>query len=199
MRLGIEPARFIPRLIFALALCLPLWILLVPTYNRILAVGLSLTLPLVGEQGRVGMVWKDYVLVSPPESDGSQRSPKMEGFRGYLGHYNAPLFVALILATPGLRISERLKALVPGGLVLYALHLTYMILELKHLPYVRSASQGAASGWGYRWGVELYLVIAAQLSPILLWFIFLRYRERRKQVSHEQQLPPVTVRKGRDR
>ena len=190
MRLSIEPARFIPRLIFALALCLPLWVLLVPAYNRVLAAGLTLTLPLVGESGRSAAAWKDYILIPLPEPAGRRSRQEVEGFRGYLGHYNTPLLVALILATPGLRLNERLKALALGGLALYAIHLTYMILELKHLPYLKAGARGVGSGWGYRWGVELYLTIAAQLAPILLWSIFLRRWNRSRSSQSEQALRP---------
>ncbi len=196
MRLGIEPARFVPRLILALAICFPLWIVVIPAYNRVLATGLSVALPLVGEGGRTAMIWKDYILVSPPRSGTDQGPPKLEGFRGYLNHYNAPLFLALLLATPGLTVLERLMALVPGGFILYVLHLTYMILELKLYPYVREGSVAPGPGWGYRWGAELYIVIVAQLVPIVLWLLFLHYRQRTKRDTLQQPLPRSKARRG---
>jgi hypothetical protein len=186
MRLGIEPARFVPRLLLALAVCLPLWILCIPIYNRVLATGLTLALPLAGEGGRTAMVWKDYILVTTPKVGTRQNRPEMEGFRGYLATYNAPLLVALVLATPGVTTRHRLRALVAGGLVLYALHLIYYILEIKHFPYLSPGGTGSDAGWGYRWGVELYLTIAAQLIPIVLWVIFLRYQAPRQPANDRQ-------------
>lgn len=139
------------------------------------------------------MVWKDYILVPVPKVGKRLDGPEMEGFRGYLATYNAPLLVALVLATPGVMISQRLRALVAGGLVLYALHLIYYILEIKHLPYVPAGGTRVDGGRGYRFGVELYLTVAAQLIPICLWLIFLHPWDGRKRVS----LQPALRRKAR--
>jgi hypothetical protein len=188
MRLGIDPARFVPRLIFFLILCLPLWVVLVPAYHRVLATGLTVVLPLVGEESRSATVWRDFILIPFATPAQPEARPQVEGFRGYLMHYNVPLFAALILATPGFRIAPSLKALALGAPVLYALHLAYMILAMKLYPYTRAGASGLGGGWGYRWGAELYLTTVAQLAPILLWLLVLR-SQRRKMTAANGRIP----------
>lgn len=189
MRLGIDLSRFIPRLILSLVLCLPLWVALVPAYNRLLAGGLTVVLPLVGEESRSAAVWRDYILIpfATPAQPGA--TPQVEGFRGYLAHYNVPLFAALILATPGFRIAQVLKALALGAPGLYALHLAYMILVMKLYPYTQADASGLGAGLGYRWGAELYLTIVAQLAPILLWLLVLRSHRRKIAAPADSQSP----------
>jgi hypothetical protein len=98
-------------------------------------------------------------------------------------HYGLIVVVSLILATPGLRIYQRLRSIAISLLAIFAVHLITVVL------FAQTALSGAATSMEQNPLIVLFAIIGADLFPILIWGI-LSYKyfltKPRKSVARDK-------------
>ena len=89
---------FAGRFLLVFFLILPLWFLITPGYNRLLASGANVLLA-VTEAPRIHSLvgWKYFILITRLDSPFTE-GMKIQGFTGYLTHFNLVLMTGLVLA-----------------------------------------------------------------------------------------------------
>jgi hypothetical protein len=153
---------------------LPLWFLITPAYNRLLASGANVLLAqiehprvttLVGWERNIAIVRSDIPF---------RRGRRIQGFTGYLTHFNLMLLAALVLASRQIAWRHRIKVLGIGLGLLYILHVLYLLVGVKFFQHLQSPDLETSVGNIYVWGVNFYLSIASQLFPVLIWMALYR-------------------------
>jgi hypothetical protein len=165
---------FAGRFLLIFFLVLPLWFVAAPAYNQLLASGVNLVFEQI-EQPRVTtlVAWRRNLAIVRSDAPFAGRM-KLQGFTGYLTHFNMVLLVALMLATPQVPWLRRLKLLGIGLGLLYALHVAYLVFGVEFFQRPQPGGVEGASGNLYVWGVHFYLSMASQLVPVLIWMVLYR-------------------------
>jgi hypothetical protein len=94
---------------------------------------------------------------------------QVQGFTGYLTHFNLILLVALVLAPPQMEGWRRCKMLAIALGALFLLHVLYLVIGVKLFQQLGPDAFQSPAGRLYGWGVNFYLSIAAQVLPVLIW------------------------------
>lgn len=165
---------FAARFLLVFFLSLPLWFLLTPAYNRLLAFGANLLLPLI-ESPRVATLveWKRNIAIV--RSDTSFRGgAKIQGFTGYLTHFNVILMVALVLAPRHVEWRRRCKLLGIALGTLFLTHVLYLLIGVKFFQQPELEVFQDPVGRLYVWGLNFYLSMASQLLPVVIWMALYR-------------------------
>jgi hypothetical protein len=176
---------FAGRFLLSFCLVLPLWFLFAPAYNRLLASGVNLVLPLI-ESAPVPRLegWEHDLLLTRPGST-PEGGKKIQGFRGNLTHFNLILMVALVFSLRRIDWRSRCKLLAMALGILLVAHLVYLLLGIKFFEQPAQEALQSSAGRFYVWGVNFYLSMASQLLPFVIgWFLY-RFLVR----SHEEGLP----------
>lgn len=179
---------FAGRFLLIFFLVLPLWFLLTPSYNRLLAFGANLLLPLVEAPHVSTLVgWKQHIVIVRSDTSFT-RGMRLQGFTGYLTHFNLILMVALVLAPRGIEWRRRSTILAVALGILVLTHVLYLLLGVKFFQQPELEALQGSAGRLYVWGLNFYLSIASQLLPILTWMILYRtmggIAERENQGPH---------------
>jgi len=165
---------FAARFLLIFFLIVPVWFLVTPAYNRLLAVGANLLLALI-ESPRVTTLvgWKrDIVIV---RADAPFRGgTKLQGFTGTLTHFNLILMVALVLAPRRVEWRRRCTVLVAALGLLFVTHVVYLLVGVNFFQQPELEAFQDPVGRLYVWGLNFYLSIASQLFPVLLWMALYR-------------------------
>lgn len=169
---------FAARFLLIFFFILPLWFLLTPAYNRLLASSANVLLPLIEEPRMTTLVaWKRNIAIV--RSDATfRRGFRIQGFTGYLTHFNLILMVALVLAPRQIEWRRRLRALGIALGVLFILHVLYLLIGVKFFQYQQPQADQGSTGPLYVWGLNFYLSIASQLFPVLIWLALYRTMSR---------------------
>lgn len=153
---------------------LPLWFVSTPPYNRLLAASGNLLLPLVEEPRVTTLVaWRRNIAIVRADAPFT-RGMKLQGFTGYLTHFNLILMVALVLAPQRIGWRRRLKLLVIALGILYIIHVLYLLVGVKFFQQPALEAFQSPSGRFYVWGLNFYLSMASQLFPVLIWMALYR-------------------------
>ncbi len=165
---------FASRFFLSFFLVLPLWFLLTPTYNRLLASSVNVVLPLVEDPLVTHLVgWKHNILIVRSDT-AFTKEMRIQGFTGYLTHFNLILLVALVLAPRRIEWRRRCQILAIGLGILFLLHVVYLLVGIKFFQQPELEAFQSPTGRLYVWGVNFYLSIASQLFPVLLWMALYR-------------------------
>jgi hypothetical protein len=150
-------------------LLLPLWFLLTPFYNRLLAAGVNMVLPFIEDPHvRTLVGWKYNIMIvrsDIPVTAGM----KIQGFTGYLTHFNLILMSALVLASGHVVWRRRCAILASALGMLFMTHMLYLLVGVKFFEQPELEAFQSAAGRFYIWGTNFYLSIAGQLLPVVLW------------------------------
>jgi hypothetical protein len=165
---------FARRFLLIFVLALPLWFLITPAYNRLLASSVNLLLSL-GEEPRVTTLvgWKHFVVIVRLETPVTNKK-RLQGFNGYLTHFNLILMVALVLAPRQIEWRRRCKILGIALAILFLIHVLYLLTGVKFFQQPDLEAFQSPAGRLYVWGVNFYLSVASQLLPVLLWMVLYR-------------------------
>lgn len=165
---------FAGRFLVVFFLSLPLWFIFTPAYNRLLAFSVNTVLRVIEYSHSTTLVsWKHDILVVPSLRVFTE-DMKLQGFTGYLIHFNLLLLVALVLATQQLAGWRRCKLLAIALGILFLTHLLYLIIGVKFFQQPELEAFQSPSGRLYVWGVHFYLSMASQLLPVLIWLALYR-------------------------
>lgn len=165
---------FAGRFLLVFFLLLPVWFVLTPAYNRLLASGTNMVIPfveepdihtLVGSQRNILIVRSDA-----PVAEGM----KIQGFTGYLTHFNLVLMSALVLASRQIDWRRRCTMLAIALGLLFPIHVLYLVIGLKFFQQPELEAFQNATGRLYVWGTNFYLSMASQLVPVLIWMALYR-------------------------
>lgn len=160
---------FAGRFLVVFFLTLPLWFVLTPAYNRLLATSANIVLPLTeGPHVNTLVGWKHNILLVP-SSRAFTEGMKLQGFTGYLTHFNLLLLVALVLAPRRMTGWRRCKMLAIALGILFLIHVLYLVIGVKFFQQLGPDASQSAAGRLSVWGVNFYLSMASQLLPVLLW------------------------------
>ena len=90
---------FAARFLLIFFFILPLWFLLTPAYNRLLASGANTLLAQIERPRTTTLVgWKRNIAILRSDVPFT-KGMRIQGFTGYLTHFNVILLVALVLAS----------------------------------------------------------------------------------------------------
>jgi hypothetical protein len=160
---------FAGRFLLVFFLILPLWFILTPAYNRLLASSANIVLPFTEDPHVNTLVgWKHNILIvrsNTPFTEGM----KVHGFTGYLTHSNLILLVALVLAPRQIEGWRRCKMLAIALAILFVIHVLYLVIGVKFFAQPELEALQSRAGRLYVWGVNFYLSMASQLLPVLIW------------------------------
>ncbi len=153
---------------------LPLWFFLTPKYNRLLAFSANMVLPLIEQPHVTTLVgWKLNIAIVRSGVP-IRRGMKIQGFTGYLTHFNLVLMTALVLAPRRVGWRRRCKLLGIALGLLFILHVLYLLIGVKYFQQPELEAFQSSAGRLYVWGVNFYLSIASQLFPLLIWMALYR-------------------------
>ena len=165
---------FAARFLLIFFFVLPLWFILTPSYNRLLAASANLLLPLVEEPHVTTLVgWRRNIAIVRSDAPFT-RGMKVQGFTGYLIHFNLILMVALVLAPQRIDWRHRFKLLVIAMGALYVIHVLYLLIGVKFFQQPELEAFQSPTGRLYVWGLNFYLSMASQLFPVLIWMALYR-------------------------
>ncbi len=160
---------FAGRFVLAFFLTLPLWFVLTPSYNRLVAFSANSVLPFIEDPPvHTLAAWKHEVLIvrsDTPFTGGL----KFQVFKGYLIHSNLILMVALVLAPRLIDWRRRCKILAIALAILFLVHVLYLLIGVKFFQQPELEAFQSPAGRLSVWGVNFYLSMASQLLPVLLW------------------------------
>lgn len=160
---------FAGRFLLVFFLILPLWFVVAPAYNRLLASSANIVLPFTEDPHVNTLVgWKHDILIvrsNTPFTEGM----KVQGFTAYLTHFNLILLVALVLAPRQIEGWRRCKILAIALAILFLIHVLYLVVGVKYFAQPELEAFQSPAGRLYVWGVNFYLSIAAQVLPVLIW------------------------------
>jgi len=165
---------FAGRFLLIFFLVLPLWFVVTPMYNRLLAAGANLVLPLV-EQPRVTTLvgWRRNIAIVRSDAPVAMEM-KVQGFTGYLTHFNVILLVALMLAPRQIDLRRRCMLLGIALVALFVTHVLYLVIGVKFFQQPELEAFQSPAGRLYVWGLNFYLSMASQLLPVLIWMALYR-------------------------
>lgn len=176
---------FAGRFLLIFFLLVPVWFIVTPAYNRLLATGVNFVLPLVESAPVPKLVgWERDILVVRPDST-QEGGMMIEGFKGELTHFNLILMVALVCAVQDIDWRSRCKMLAMALGMLLGAHLVYLVIGVKFFEQPELEAFQSSSGRLYVWGVNFYLSMASQLLPVAIGLVLYRYFVR----SDKQGLP----------
>lgn len=160
---------FAGRFLLIFFLLLPVWFVVTPAYNRLLAAGANIVIPLT-EQPRIHTLvgWQRDILIVRSDTPFSP-GMKIQGFKGYLTHFNLILMTALVLASHRIGWRRRCGMLAIALGVLFLIHVLYLVIGVKFFQQPELEAFRSAAGRLYVWGTHLYLSIASQLLPVAIW------------------------------
>lgn len=165
---------FAGRFLVVFFLTLPLWFVLTPAYNRLLASSTNTVLRFTEHPHVTTLVgWKHNILLMP-SSRAFTEGMKVHGFTGYLTHFNLLLLVALVLAPQQITWWRRCKLLAIALGILFLIHVLYLVIGVKFFQQPELEVFQSPSGRLYVWGVNFYLSMASQLLPVLIWMALYR-------------------------
>ncbi len=165
---------FAVRFLLVFFTILPLWFLLTPKYNRLLAFSANMLLPLIEQPHVTTLVgWKLNIAIVRSGVP-IRRGMKIQGFTGYLTHFNLVLMAALVLAPRRVGWRRRCKLLGIALGLLFILHVLYLLIGVKYFQQPELEAFQSSAGRLYVWGVNFYLSIASQLFPLLIWMALYR-------------------------
>ena len=178
---------FAGRFLLVFFFVLPLWFLITPAYNRLLAFGANMLLGLIEEPHVTTLVgWKRNIAIVRSDTP-LTTGMKVQGFTGYLTHFNILLMAALVLAPRQIAWSRRCKILAIALGTLFVTHILYLLIGVKFFQQPELEALRSPAGQLYVWGLHFYLSIASQLFPVLIWMALYRtvsrVPERRGQPS----------------
>lgn len=165
---------FAGRFLLIFFLLLPLWFVLTPAYNRVLATSANVVLlftetprthTLVGWQRNIVIVRSDTSVAS---------GMKIQGFTGYLTHFNLILMSALVLASRQIDWRRRCANLAIALGILFLVHVLYLVVGVKFFQQPELEALQDPSGRLVVWGTNFYLSIASQLLPVVIWMALYR-------------------------
>jgi hypothetical protein len=99
---------------------------------------------------------------------------RIQGFTGYLTHFNLILMVALVLAPRQIEWRRRGKILAIALGILFLIHLLYLLIGVKFFQQPELEAFQTSAGRFYVWGTNFYLSVASQLLPVLIWMVLYR-------------------------
>jgi len=130
------------------------WYFITPAYNRLLLAAadmiVSPALILSLEQDTI------YIYIQ-------NISDPIGGIYILALHYGLIVVVSLILATPGLRIYQRLKSIAIALVAIFIVHLISVVL------FAQTALSGAGASMEHNPLIVFFAIIGADLFPILIW------------------------------
>ena len=160
---------FAGRFLLVFCLILPLWFVITPGYNRLLASGANVLLA-VTEAPRVHSLvgWKRDILIMRSDRHFTE-GMKIQGFTGYLTHFNLVLMTGLVLAQRHVAWRRRCVSLAIALGVLFLTHILYLLIGMKFFQQPELEAFQSAAGRLSVWGTNFYLSMASQLLPVLIW------------------------------
>ena len=166
--------NFAGRFLLIFFLMLAPWFFFTPPYNRLLASGTNLLLPLIEDPHVSTLVgWKHDIAIvrsdAPPTT-----GMRIQKFTGYLTHFNLILMVALVLAPRQIEWRRRGKILAIALGILSLIHLLYLLIGVKFFQQPELEAFQSSAGRFYVWGTNFYLSVASQLLPVLIWMVLYR-------------------------
>ena len=165
---------FAGRFLLVFFLLLPLWFILTPVYNRLLASSANIILALVENPRLHALVgWKYNIVIVRPDTPVTAGT-KLQGFTGYLTHFNLILMSALVLAPRRIDWRRRCAILATALGVLFVIHVLYLVIGVKFFQQPELEAFQSAAGRLYVWGTNFYLSIASQLLPVVIWMALYR-------------------------
>jgi hypothetical protein len=160
---------FAGRFVLVFFVLLPLWFVVTPAYNSLLAFIANLALPLIEAPHIHTLVgWKHNILIVRADMPFTE-AMRIQGFSGYLTHFNLILMVALVLAPQRIDWRRRCQILAIALGTLFITHVLYLVIGVKYFQQPELEAFQGPAGRLYGWGVNFYLSIAAQLLPVLIW------------------------------
>ena len=160
---------FAGRFLVVFFLLLPLWFLLTPSYNRLLAIGANIVLPFIEDPHvRTLVGWKYNIIIVRTDAPVTA-GMKIQGFTGYLTHFNLILMSALVLASGHVAWRRRCAILASALGILFMTHILYLLIGVKFFEQPELEAFQGAAGRFYIWGTNFYLSIVSQLLPVVLW------------------------------
>ena len=165
---------FAGRFLLVFFLLLPLWFVVTPAYNRLLALSVNIVLPLT-ENPHIHTLagWKHNILIvrtDAPVTGGA----KIQGFTGYLTHFNLILMSALVLAPRRIDWRRRCAILAIALGVLFVIHVLYLVIGVKFFQQPEMEALQDPAGRLVVWGTNFYLSMASQLLPVVIWMALYR-------------------------
>ena len=194
---------FAARFLLIFFFILSLWFLFTPAYNRLLAYGANTLLAQIERPRMTTLVgWNRNIAILRSDVPFT-KGMRIQGFTGYLTHFNVILLVALVLASRQITWCHRIKLLGIALGLLYILHVLYLLVGVKFFQYPQPQVLERSVGNIYVWGVSFYLSIASQLFPVLIWMALYRRigwtPEQKGQPSDGATLPEAArVPRGED-
>jgi len=160
---------FAGRFLLVFFLILPLWFLITPGYNRLLASGANVLLA-VTESPRVHSLvgWKYFILITRLDSPFTE-GMKVQAFTGHLTHFNLVLMAGLVLAQQHVAWRRRCIILAIALGILFMTHILYLLIGMKFFQQPELEAFQSAAGRLSVWGTNFYLSMASQLLPVLIW------------------------------
>lgn len=122
---------FAGRFLLVFFLLLPLWFVVTPAYNRLLASSANIVLPLA-ENPRIHTLagWKHNIVIVRSDTPVAA-GMKIQGFTGYLTHFNLILMSALVLASRRIEWRRRCTILAIALGLLFLVHVLYLVIGVK--------------------------------------------------------------------
>jgi len=131
-----------------------IWYFIAPAYNRLLLATISVLIPsdpmLVLRQDTIYI----YAQASTQPAGGIYISAL---------HYGLILVIALILATPGMKLLQRLKFTSIALVAIFAVHLVSVVL------FTQTALSATTHSMGQNPLIVLFAIIGADLFPVVVW------------------------------
>ncbi len=165
---------FAGRFLLVFFLLLPVWFVLTPGYNRLLASGANILLPFIEDPNVHSLVgWKRDILIVRSDSPFTEEM-KVQGFTGYLTHFNLVLMAGLVLAQRQVDWRRRCAMLAIALGLLFPIHVLYLVIGVKFFQQPELEVFRSTAGRLYVWGTNFYLSIASQLVPVVIWMALYR-------------------------
>jgi hypothetical protein len=166
---------FAGRFLLVFFLILPLWFVITPGYNRLLASGANILLALIEDPHVHSLVgWKYFILITRLDSPFTE-GMKVQAFTGYLTHFNLILMTGLVLAQRQVAWRRRCTILAIALGVLFITHVVYLVVGVKFFEQPELEAFQSTAGRLYAWGTNFYLSIVSQLLPVLIWMALYRW------------------------
>lgn len=165
---------FAGRFLLVFFLLLPLWFVVTPAYNRLLAFSANIVLPLTESPRMHTLVgWKNNIMIVRSDTSVAAGT-KIQGFTGYLTHFNLILMSALVLASRQIQWRRRCAILAIALGILFITHILYLVVGVKFFEQPELEAFQGAAGRFYAWGTNFYLSVASQLLPVVIWMALYR-------------------------
>jgi hypothetical protein len=165
---------FAGRFLLIFFLSLPLWFVVTPVYNRLLASSVNIVLPLIENPRIHTFVGRKHNILIVRSDTPVTSGMKIQGFTGYLTHFNLVLMTGLVLAQRQVAWRRRCASLAIALGVLFITHILYLVIGVKFFEQPELEAFQSATGRLYIWGANFYLSMISQLLPVLIWMALYR-------------------------